>query len=114
MSPDDAKRLWYHDVPREEAEEVASTLKPQSIGVFWSVTTTAAWRYIPSAYVLCKNDRAFPKQLAEILLKGAKSMGPNMVDIVEECESGHFPMLSKPDWVVDFLLRVVGEKGEKV
>ena len=101
VTAEDAKKIWYHDLPDEEADRWASKLVPQSIGVFWSKSTTAAWRYIPSTYILCDDDRSFTKPFAETLIAGAKKSGDHMLDTIEECkDAGHFVMLSNVDWTV--------------
>ena len=109
--PEAAKKMWYHDIPEAEAEECLKTMvRHQSIGVFWSKTTVAAWRYIPTTYIYCGDDRTMPKAFAEKLVGDAKATKDHMIDTVEECEgSGHFPMLSRPDWVVGALKRAAGE-----
>jgi pimeloyl-ACP methyl ester carboxylesterase len=95
---------FYNDLPKAQADYWTSQLLPQSIGVYWSRTTYAAWRYIPSTYVLCGNDRAMSMPYAEIVLHAARTSGPNMIDRVEKCESaGHFVMLSQTEWFVSVL-----------
>lgn len=110
VSPEDAKRIWYHDCTPEEATYWSTRLVPHSIGAFWSVSTTAAWRYIPSTCVLCENDRTLPKAYLEMQLEAARQSGQCMVDTVEECDAGHFPMISRAEWLTDVLRRAGGEK----
>lgn len=58
INPAQATSVFYNDMQRHEAEYWASQLLPQSIGVFWSKTTYAAWRFIPSTYVICGRDQS--------------------------------------------------------
>lgn len=43
--------LLFNDLSPHQAQFWTSQLLPQSLGVFWSQTTYAAWRFIPSTYV---------------------------------------------------------------
>ena len=43
-------------------------------------------------------------------LRAAKATEDHMVDVIEECDSGHFVMLSKVEWTAGMLRRAAGEK----
>ena len=58
--------------------------------------TRAAWRYIPSTYLICENDQAVPAQYQESFAAMAKAR-------VEKCSSGHSPHLSQPDMLVEMI-----------
>ncbi|KAF8865736.1 alpha/beta-hydrolase [Acephala macrosclerotiorum] len=106
-----AVNVLYNDLPKAEAEYWASQLLPQSIGVFWSKTTYAAWRYIPSTYVLCGKDQSITLPYAEMILKAARDSKPNAIDTVEKCEdAGHSVMLSQPEWTATMLRKAAGER----
>ena len=64
--------------------------------------TRAAWRYIPSTYLICENDQAAPPQYQEMFAASAKSE-------VKRCNSGHSPQLSQPD----MLVQKIHEASEK-
>jgi hypothetical protein len=103
--------VFYNDMPKQEAEYWASQILPQSIGVFWSKTTYAAWRYIPTTYVLCGKDQSITLPYGEMILKAAQDSKPNMIDTVERCDEGsHSVMLSQVPWTVDMLRRAAGER----
>lgn len=107
----EAIEVFYNDMAKSEAEYWASQLLPQSIGVFWSRTTFAAWRYIPSTYVLCGRDQSITLPYGEMILKAAQDSLPNMIDAVEKCDgAGHCVMLSQVQWTVDMLRRAAGER----
>jgi hypothetical protein len=111
IDPQEALEVFYNDMPRPEAEYWASQLLPQSIGVFWSRTTYAAWRYIPSTYVLCGRDQSITLPYGEMILMAAQDSLPNMIDAVERCEgAGHCVMLSQVQWTADMLRRAAGER----
>ncbi|KAF2870149.1 Alpha/beta hydrolase fold-1 [Massariosphaeria phaeospora] len=104
VEKEDIKPVWFHDLPDEEAEYWASKAVPQSVGVFWSTSTYAGWRHIPSTYVVCSDDKSFGVPYAEYLINSAKESGPVEL-VVETIDAGHFPMLSQPSKVVDVLRR---------
>ena len=107
--PDDVKHLWFHDLSDEEASRWAAKAIPHSIGVFWSKSTRAAWRYIPSTFVFCREDRFF--HYAEIQIADAKSTSDHMLDSIEEVDAGHYVMLSQPEWLTGVLIKAAG--GER-
>jgi hypothetical protein len=107
--PEDAKELLYQDLDDEEVAELAKDLRPQSFAAFWSTTTYAAWRYIPTTYILCTGDKPSTVVAAGYLVDTAKS-GPNMIDNVIRHEAGHSPLISQPEWTAKTLIKeVAGE-----
>ncbi|KAH7321711.1 Alpha/beta hydrolase fold-1 [Rhexocercosporidium sp. MPI-PUGE-AT-0058] len=110
IKPADALSVFYNDMSIPQAEYWSSQLLPQSLGVFWSRTSYAAWRYIPSTYVLCARDQSMSLSYGEMILKAAQDSKPNMVDSVERCDAGHCVMLSQPDWTANMLRRAAGER----
>ncbi len=88
---DDPYVSFYHDVPRELAEEAlskerahpsqASTAEP------WPLDS---WPSVPTKFVLCSEDRFFPPDFFRRLVK-------ERLDIVpEEIAAGHCVALSQP------------------
>ena len=71
----------------------ASKLIAQSYQVQTIKLTRAAWRYIPSTYLICENDQAAPPNFQEMFAASAKAQ-------VKKCSSGHSPHLSQPEVLV--------------
>ncbi|KAL9103287.1 MAG: hypothetical protein Q9163_001665 [Psora crenata] len=88
-----AKETLYNDLPPAEASVWTSLLIPQSYKVQTTNITRAAWRYIPSTYLICKNDNAAPLQYQEGFAALAEAE-------VERSSSGHSPHLSQPKMLV--------------
>jgi hypothetical protein len=106
VDPKVAREVLYNDLPEHESSYWISQLVPQSIGPYWSKTTYAAWRYIPSTYVLCGKDQTITLPYAEIVLAAAQESKPNCIDRIERCEeAGSCVMLSQVEWCVDMLRR---------
>lgn len=93
---------FYHDVEPSLARQAASRLRPfQKTG--YAVIETdavAAWRTIPTTYVVCAQDRMIhPDNQREM----AAAAGAEVV----EWPSSHSPFLSHPDLVADLVARRV-------
>ncbi|EAT80994.1 hypothetical protein HBI56_102790 [Parastagonospora nodorum] len=110
VQPGDAKRVFYNDFSPEEAETWALKLIHQSIGVYTSTTSWAAWRHIPSTYVIGTEDKtSFTPELVEYMINTAKRIEPSAFDVIEKCDAGHCLMISRPEWLAD-VLRRAGEE----
>ncbi|KAI1654338.1 catalytic protein [Daldinia decipiens] len=81
----------------EEAEYWTSKIIDQSYAVQTTKLTRAAYRYIPSTYVVCGNDQGPPPQYQEM-------WGKNAGSIMLRINSGHSPMLNKTDELVNMIV----------
>jgi pimeloyl-ACP methyl ester carboxylesterase len=98
VRPEDAKMFFYQDLKDEDVVELSQDLQPQSLGAFWSTTTYAAWRYIPTTYILGTADIPSTVVAARYLVDTAKASGAHRIDNFIEVDAGHSPFLSKPEW----------------
>jgi len=75
--------LLYNDLPAQEATMWGERLIPQSHAVQNTEITCAAWKYVPSTYLVCENDKAAPVQYQQMFaeLTGSKAV---------RCQVGHF------------------------
>ena len=103
--PGDPIHRFYHDLPLNEAEEAVSNLRLHSTGALWSDATYAAWKHIPSTYLVCENDQAIPLAAQEAMIAD-----PEAKFTVERCIASHSPMLSMPDFTTEVVRRAAGEK----
>ena len=103
VGPEDAKDVFYQDLPDEKISELAAKLRPQSLGVFWSTTTYAAWRYIPTTYVICLKDAPTTLTAVDGLLALVRSTDNHKLDTVIRREVGHSPFISQPEWTAEML-----------
>ena len=94
--------LWsmFHELPAAEADHWFSLLKPHSIGALWSEQTYAAWKDIPSTYVVCELDRVIPSQLQETMIARAQAVQPRAFDVVERIQCGHEPIFHQVNHLV--------------
>ncbi|KAL8913410.1 MAG: hypothetical protein Q9171_001789 [Xanthocarpia ochracea] len=103
-----AEEKLYADLPKSEAALWTSRMLPSSHNVQKTVLTRAAWKYIPSTYIVCENDQALPPQFQEAFAATVKAQ-------VERCGTGHSPMLSHLDMLAQSIhgvaVKSVGERA---
>jgi hypothetical protein len=96
--------MMYHDLPSKEAEEWQAKLKPHSLATFQDKISAAAWRKIPTAYLVCEDDRTIPVQRQDAMIAKTQEQGGEIT--TERLFVAHSPYISKPD---GFLRRAAGE-----
>lgn len=95
-----AQPAFYGDCPDELVAWAVSRLRPQSQAVLSGVNERAAWRSIPSTYVLLTEDRALPPDLQAMFAAQATE--------TIEFQASHSPFLSKPEQLADLLDLMAG------
>lgn len=95
----------------QEGDVHAAQLVHQSLGVYSSTATYAAWLDIPSTYVAGDADQSsITPTMVQMMIKGAQQMNQGAFDIVEHCRGGgHCLMISHPEWTAYALRRAAGE-----
>jgi pimeloyl-ACP methyl ester carboxylesterase len=68
-----------------------------------SKLTYEAWKHIPSAYIICLNDKSIPLKQVRQIVKDAN------IEMVLELKTGHCPYLSQPEAVAEFVRKAAGE-----
>ncbi|MFD4249665.1 alpha/beta hydrolase [Amycolatopsis thermoflava] len=79
---------YVHDCDPEVAADAMTRLVPQTAAAFTQPVRAAAWRSLPSTYVVCADDPATPP---EVQREQAKRAGT-----VVEMACGHHPFLTRP------------------
>ena len=85
-----AHGVFYHDVPRELANDAVSRGRRQSDNAGREPWPLGAWPDIATRFVLCGNDRFFPARWLRPLVRDRLGIEPDEID------SGHCPALSRP------------------
>jgi pimeloyl-ACP methyl ester carboxylesterase len=85
--------LFAKDVSATEASVMAATQKPVNGSAFGASVEQAAWKTIPSWYLVAQEDRAINPDLERFY---AKRMGAKTTEI----KSSHVPFVSHPEEVV--------------
>lgn len=96
--PDD---LFYSDLPPETRKSLAAQLLPQAMGAMTTPLTAAAYKEIPSWYLITAEDRTFWPEFQEWVCETQK----DYIQHVEKVQAGHSPFISKPETVADFIVR---------
>ncbi|KAI0014479.1 alpha/beta-hydrolase [Xylariaceae sp. FL0662B] len=110
VAPEDAKGMFYQDLDDNTVAQLSKCLRPQSLGSYWSTTTYAAWRHIPTTYVLCTGDRPTTVAAAQYLVDSAKASGKHKIYNVIKIDTGHSPFISKPESTAEILITEAGRQ----
>lgn len=94
-------RAQFHDVfakdlPVDEANVASATQKPIIATAFGSSVKQAAWKTIPSWYLVATEDKAINPDLERFY---AKRIGAKTVEV----KTSHVPFLSQPDKVAQLI-----------
>jgi pimeloyl-ACP methyl ester carboxylesterase len=93
--PEPARELLYADVPADLADAAITRLRPQSTRSFREPLTRASWKELPAAFIVCDEDRVFPRVLTEKL--------PQQADLARHIPTSHSPFLSRPAELADMI-----------
>lgn len=93
--------IFFGDIDDEMAAAIVPRLRAQGLLSMSQPLTRAAWRDIPSTYVIAENDAAIPAFVQEQL---AARIGAR----VERLATSHSPFLSQPDAVADIIESALG------
>ena len=97
----------FNDLSPAEASLWASRLIVQSYQVQTTKLTHAAWKYIPSTYLICDNDRAVLPQYQEMFAAKANAQ-------IMHCSSGHSPHLSQPEMLAQKIHEISKEAIDRL
>ena len=86
----------YADCDEETRTRAIARLRPHVTAPFVEPATAAAWREIPSTYVVCTEDHSIPVELQR------ETFGPRAGRVVE-IASSHWPFFSQPERVAALL-----------
>lgn len=105
------RQLFYHDLPRAEAEHHVSQLTPQSLRALFEggEYAYAGWRDLPTAvwYIGTSADKAFPVVAQRMVVGFARGVGQDVVH--HEMPTSHSPFLSKPEETTRLLVAAATE-----
>jgi pimeloyl-ACP methyl ester carboxylesterase len=101
INPDLVADAFYNDVSPELAAKAIARLRPFYLTGFLPLDTSAkaAWKTVPTTYVVCTQDKAIHPD-------DQRDMAKNASEIVE-IDTSHSPFLSRPDLVADLVIERV-------
>ena len=94
MTARDTREILFNGVPQEESDRAIARLRPFTYGAVTEALTTAAWRSVPSTYIVCEDDLAVPSQDA-FAARATR---------VRHLPTGHMPLLSMPLELTDLIV----------
>ncbi len=97
-----ARRLFYHDCSDAEAAEALRQLSPQRMSALAQAPTTSNWQSMPSAYLVCTDDRAVPPVLQEYLARRATR--------TYRISGSHSPFASRPIELAELLGQMIADQ----
>lgn len=100
----DPAELFYHDLPTEEEKQHwVSKLTKQSIKSLYEggEHSYEGWHDVPSWVLMTTKDRPLPLEAQKMMMQTAVDAGASVE--VREIDSGHSPMLAKPEETASFL-----------
>ncbi|OBJ54760.1 alpha/beta fold hydrolase [Mycobacterium sp. 1423905.2] len=95
VTADRAIDMFYNDVPPGVAAWAQKRLLPSSFAAFTEPLTAAAWRHIPSTYIVCERDVCLPLSVQEAMAQRAGQ--------VHSLPTGHSPMLAQPEALAEMI-----------
>lgn len=95
-----SEEVLYGDCPRDVAAAAAARLSRQSVAAIATPQRAAAWRSLPSTYLICEEDRAVPPPMQEAMSARAST--------VRRVPASHSPFLSRPGDVTEVVLQALG------
>lgn len=106
--------MFYHDVPRKDAEYYASLLVPHVWSVYRTPVPFAGFKIVPTHYLLTEDDKSLPAEWQRLIIQMADDAtlqadpqgGKIMVDSIF---TSHSPFLSKVDETAMWVRKCVGE-----
>ncbi len=96
VRPDALIETFLQDCAPEIQEEAEGKTARQSLAVLEQPVSAAAWRHLPSTYLVCAEDRGTP-------VDAQREFAARADDVVE-LAAGHHPFLSQPAAVRDLVL----------
>ncbi|KAI1825968.1 alpha/beta-hydrolase [Xylaria intraflava] len=93
----------FSDMPEDQAMAWSATFVPHSIMSFTNPLTHAGYKDAPVSYLLCEEDLVIPSELQRKGIDMIERETGKKVDVTS-IKTGHCPVISAPQLVVDWLL----------
>lgn len=100
--------LLYNDLALADAIEMVKQMGLQSLHCFGQGTTYEPWRSLPTGYVYCKQDKAYPLEVQHSIVEEIEREAGNSIQVYE-CDSGHYPNITDVDALANIFRRAAGQ-----
>ncbi len=95
--------VFYNGVSPELTRRSVAKLSLHSRAAAEQPLTNAAWKTVPSTYIICERDRSIPVSAQEAMAQRAGE--------VLRLDSGHSPFLSQPERLAEMLRPILEQAG---
>ncbi|KAK2596889.1 hypothetical protein N8I77_012775 [Diaporthe amygdali] len=108
----DPAELFYHDLPTKEKQYWVSKLTKHSMKSLYEGRehAYAGWKDVPSWFLVTTKDQALPAEAQKMMVQMARDAGASVE--VREVDSGHSPMLARPEETANFLIEAASGLAE--
>ena len=89
LKPSTVHDSFAQDLSEADRWLIVASQRPIALGANTAATQTAAWKTIPSTYIVCDRDNAIPPAGQEFFA--------SRLQRVHHLDAGHGPFLSRPD-----------------
>jgi len=100
VDPAAVAEVFYADADAATVADVIDRLRPMPLDGAAPATTEAAWKSIPTTYVVCTNDQALPVASQRIMAARATE--------VVEWPTDHSPFATRPAAIADLVVAHLG------
>ncbi|GAA0921273.1 alpha/beta fold hydrolase [Streptomyces rhizosphaericus] len=104
LKRDKLHRVFAADLPASTAKLLAATQRPASTAAFSEKAKVAAWRQIPSWFLVARQDKTINPRQERFEAKRAHSH-------TVEINSSHVAMIAHPQAVTDLIIKAATAKG---
>ena len=98
LTREGVRTAFAQDLPRKTTDLMFATQRPFSQEAFVEPSGTAAWKSIPSWYLVASDDHAIPPMTQRFMATRAGAQ-------TSEVYSSHVPQISQPDAVTQIILQ---------
>jgi pimeloyl-ACP methyl ester carboxylesterase len=95
--------IFYNDVSSDMTARSVARVSAHSLAAFEQPLTNAAWKSVPSTYVIAEQDQAIPLVAQEAMAERAGE--------VLRMDTGHSPFLSQPGALAELLRPILDRAG---
>ena len=103
-TPEEARRVYYHDCTEAQIAWAIPRLRRQSPAPSLEPSPLRAWPDVPSDYIVCTRDRSLDPDWERRTARERLGVTPLEID------TGHSPFLARPAELADLLVSTVAEE----
>ena len=105
IKPESFRETLAGDLPQKDAAVLAVTQRPLSLAAAGAPTTAAAWKTIPSWYLLGTEDRTITPAAQRFMAERAGAT-------IEEVKASHLSLISQPGKVAELIEDAAATTGQ--